>query len=656
MSTAQRQNPFDVHEIRKVLIKALDANTAVACSQLSTAWAVDIAAHLWHTVDLKEHPKMSELDLDYVSRNGRHVRIAKNILKRSQLDIFMDPSVQYLECLTMRIKPKKGYQHQAVELIHRNVQTLKTLELWGTDDQDDPTDFNIETLVSEPSTTASPSPAQEGGQPSDSSSTSLSISSPSTVTQLLITRLTIKNFTMRRGLFEGLLKGCPHLKDIEVRRLIFKDQDTSELQFRHESVSRLASAIEQVFNVGSERAKVPFLAYFPNLEYWDTWSSKYTLDSPTSEEIKTAVQEYCPKVREYLLSDSSNTILEPLLSQTAVEPSLVCFRYKIITPSIILGCVLHKATLTTIRTCDSNTGDWAYKEDAILGQPDPFEDAWMVHLVMSNCSKLTHVILPEHEMEMQMIEHFPWTCMDLQELRIRVKGLNTKAWILKAIKKWSKAYYAKNNASLSEVPTLESEKNKLVEDAKDKGHKEADIIQEATTTTGSITSSASQEQVPEATTVTSIENESAPAPTTITVESQTTSDTASTPAETAQAEAQVVTNDPVPAVAEAVSIPTDTNPATVNNAAPDEEQTQVISPEEAAQIAEAAAELEADAEAAANEEEVEEEEQAREELTEEEREAIEDARKEVLIDQVVEHLLKFEKLKTLSLGYGIWRV
>ncbi|KAF9169247.1 hypothetical protein BGX21_010747 [Mortierella sp. AD011] len=52
------------------------------------------------------------------------------------------------------------------------------------------------------------------------------------------------------------------------------------------------------------------------------------------------------------------------------------------------------------------------------------------------CSRLQVLSLPLVEMDMDIVERMPWTCLDLKELYFRVQGLDNEESILAVVKRW----------------------------------------------------------------------------------------------------------------------------------------------------------------------------------------------------------------------------
>ncbi|KAI1313004.1 hypothetical protein EDD11_002782 [Mortierella claussenii] len=404
------KNPLDVPVIRRRLALFLDSNDAIACTQVCKTWSDDFAARVWHTIDVKEQTKIKELNRRIVAKNGHHIRVIKNIKKRSELGIFQHASVCNVESLTIRLKPKHGYQQQTADLIRQNICTLTKLDLSGDDSKDERTEFVLAEALSAPG--------------ADSS------------TQSVLTKISLRYLRMSRDSFSILLSSCPQLEHLEVRYCTMTDNENAHL-FHHQKLSYLFASIEQVFRSGPEQASsTPLLAHFPSLEAWETWSFEEVLEEPTIDTLRQSIQEHCPRLKKVYTSDSPGAMVHELLTKAFKQLEMVCFIYDSITPVVALGILHHQATLRTLRTYEPSTADWSYHADRVFPLSDNISDGWMVHLMLSRCPMLEIVDLPSHEMDLNMMDRFPWACENLQQLRIRIRGLDTKHLIKAVISKW----------------------------------------------------------------------------------------------------------------------------------------------------------------------------------------------------------------------------
>ncbi|KAF9917047.1 hypothetical protein BX616_002069 [Lobosporangium transversale] len=425
------RNPLDTPEIRVRVVQYLSMEDIINCSQTCKAWNNEFAAHIWHTIDLKSQPKVKELHYKSVAKNGNHIRIIKNIRKRSELVIFQDPRINKLSQLTLRLKTRNGYHHQAAELIRRNLDTLETLDLSGDDTKDERTVFALsETLVP-----------------------------PSSACNYQLTSITLKYMSMTRESFSILLLCCPQLMDVDIRYCTFSGDGGLEL-FQHERMSYLCASIEQVFKPIVDQTSTPLLVHFPNLKTWETWSFEEPLEDPTAQTLKNAILEYCPNIQKLYTNDSSSSVMCELLTKAFQNLTSVRFIYGNITTAVVLGLLLHVNTLTTIQSYDPcDVVNWSYNADEALSISDGFNEGWMIHVLLSRCPHLSVVDLPTHEMDIDMVDRFPWACKDLKRLRVRIRGLDTKELIVAAIDKWRFEHRERQRSALASL--TKTEKNSV---------------------------------------------------------------------------------------------------------------------------------------------------------------------------------------------------
>ncbi|KAF9912335.1 hypothetical protein BX616_010334 [Lobosporangium transversale] len=422
-SVLVNKNPLDLAEIRSQISSFLEPKEALACSHVSTAWSTDFARQVWNTVDLKDRPQFKELDPKIIAKNGHFIRVIRNIKLRSELNLFRHPSVRNLRSLSIQVKDKRGFHQQTTQLIRRNLYTLLNLDISGDDSRDPQTAYALEDALFPPKSLYTPN----------------------------LTKLSIRYMSMARQSLCNILAGCPDLKDIRIRACSFlesNEEGTSHL-FKHQGITHLSASIEQVFTATTEQPDiVPLLIHFPNITTWEVWSSKNFLDDPTPETISAKVQQYCPHIRELHINDTASSIVNSLLVKTFQDLTAVRFHYRHITPAVVLGLLHHKNTLKSVLTFESDSPDNFYHLETVYREEDNFSDAWMIQLLLSSCPYITAVEVPVHEMDMDLVEHFPWICKGLTNLRMRVRGLNTEPMIMAVIKKWRRAAFERRNPGM----------------------------------------------------------------------------------------------------------------------------------------------------------------------------------------------------------------
>ncbi|KAI1310793.1 hypothetical protein EDD11_003670 [Mortierella claussenii] len=568
MST-KRKDHMNLPEVRALVRKALDINTLITCARVNKAWSLDFVPFVWHTIDLKCQVAIKDIEPDIIAKHGHHIRVLKNICKRSDVDLFMTMTqdnknshhhhnnnnhssrtgaVSKLEHLTVHLKPRSGYQQQLVELIHMNIGTLTTLKLWGNENSEEGTAFRLEDAllgkshkvkvvnvhgvdnhhvaatatkadeVTSASASATIDAARDiaiatttaivtaaGTEPDTVTDTthmtavcpvapqSSPVATPSSSTAREAVRdtatatvtkpappplryLSIRHMRMSRACFSRILEGCPNLDSIVIRKTtltdVVQDSEANEGRdrgdhhnypiqlFQHKGITNMWASVEQVFNPSTEgwTTSPCLLVHFPNLDFWETWSSQYNLVNPSAQEMRHLVARYCDRLERFAINDSASSIAQELLIDGIQNPVSSRLRYRGITPMIIYGLLLHQSTLKKIRTYDPDYSHWGYHDDEVPYVDDWLHDSWMIHMLLSRCPKVVGIELPAHIMDMDVVEQFPWACRGLKELRIRIKGLATKELIMKVIIGWARGVHAKRKdatgSSTSSIGTL----------------------------------------------------------------------------------------------------------------------------------------------------------------------------------------------------------
>ncbi|KAF9917445.1 hypothetical protein BX616_000981 [Lobosporangium transversale] len=434
---------MDRSEVRTLVCKALDIDSMIACSQVSRAWSMDFTKRIWRDINLQTHPAFKELDPSIIAKHGHNIRMIKSIEKQSHLDLFRDNSICHLEDLTIQLKPTTRFFSQAFDLIHRNAGTLLVLELNGDIDSDRTAITRIDALV-----------------PTDANTTSK------------LKKLRIKKLSMSREIFSECLSYVPNLQNLRIRECSFTgDGGKDKNFFKHQNVHSLFSSTKQVMDPNilpgdnrEERTKVTsLLVHFPKLKTWDTWHPGNRISDSEAKTIKDEIRRYSPLLKEFLINDCSTDNTEGIANLMLSEPEMICVEIRSIAPSIIKSIILHCQSLVEIRTYDpSLPADWNYRLNTVTEVGDQSPNKWMFHVLLSKCPHLTYVILPAHEMELEYAKQFPWACNGLQDLRVRIRGLDTKELIVAVIKKWARRSYARRRARARQEALLSENSRKAV--------------------------------------------------------------------------------------------------------------------------------------------------------------------------------------------------
>ncbi|KAI1302792.1 hypothetical protein EDD11_005550 [Mortierella claussenii] len=461
---------MDTPEIRTILGKVLDMATMTTCSQLSKAWNEALTPHIWHAIDLKKHREFNELEQECIAKHGHHIRTIHFIQRRSELDMFiMEPSISCLTYLDIMIKAPAGYQKLAIQLIHRNLDTLTELEIYGDNKKSRYTEFALEDAL-----------VPTRGAFSSS------------IFPNKLTKLVFRELSMTRQSFSAVLEACPLLTWLEIRysalyrsmdRHDFTEKDLDEegqepegLFFQHQSVTYLSAPIEQIFKPDPSNPKTAtsLLVHFPKVEIWDTWGS--IDDNPTTnrQTINSTVRMHFPLLKDLVLyayngDEASNILLHAI--NDVVQMRL---RLSSVNPGVILGLLSHQNSMTSLQAIPDDEGEWRYNADQVTDTREDDGD-WMTHVLLSKCARLTMVDLHPFQLDMDMVDQFPWACKGLEELRIRVKGLDTKELIMLVIRKWTLACRARR--STASTARLESKETVVMNDVEEHhGHEKTTVI------------------------------------------------------------------------------------------------------------------------------------------------------------------------------------
>ncbi|KAF9908943.1 hypothetical protein EC991_009243 [Linnemannia zychae] len=139
----------------------------------------------------------------------------------------------------------------------------------------------------------------------------------------------------------------------------------------------------------------------------------------------------------FRFQDDTGAIISEFLLSIVTNPTKLTLLYKHMSMKTITRMLLHRSTLEVVGQFRSQ--DFDFENEAIPPNLDYFHHSGrFIQLIPSVCSQLRVLNLHSHEMDMDIVEMGKWNCEGLQTLRIRVKGLDTKEKILKAIALWRK--------------------------------------------------------------------------------------------------------------------------------------------------------------------------------------------------------------------------
>ncbi|KAF9930120.1 hypothetical protein FBU30_000870 [Linnemannia zychae] len=197
-------------------------------------------------------------------------------------------------------------------------------------------------------------------------------------------------------------------------------EGSATLAFKHMNLKRLEGTISCIFPRNT-----------PSLE---VWTDGIQILLPTSK-IKADIANYCPYLTEYGLRDNDDFIIQ-FCDFIVDHPTHIRFDFDFISTQVIDALLQHRASLKVISLYASNK-KFSYETDNMAEVSAVFrESGHLLQQIPRTCPKLEELDLYLHEMEMKDIEGGEWLCKDLRTLRIRIKGLDTKEKVIKALEMW----------------------------------------------------------------------------------------------------------------------------------------------------------------------------------------------------------------------------
>ncbi|KAF9356264.1 hypothetical protein BGX26_005486 [Mortierella sp. AD094] len=402
------RNPLDLTWIRTRISQYVTLKDALACAVVCRDWTDDFNRHIWHTIDFDVHKEFANLDKATILKHGHRIRIIKNAKEIAQIDVIQHASICRLRSLSMTTGATSCTQSQCYEILRRNNTSLTYIDL-----------FLLGPLGNEPGLVFS-----------------VDTISPSSSTDAMskLTALKLKGLTLTRDAFSSLLRMCPLLKSLDIRYTVLSLAGTTEI-YQHPAVTSLASPIKQAFKPDPEFPDSPSLfTHFPNLEEWKTWITHTSHPEVSMQTIKAETTRCCPLLKSIYTELISTQTVE-LLIKGFEKLKGVCVLHKHISTEMIMAILAHHETLEFIMTYTSFHRFYEY--DGIPPVESHFqENGWVVQTMLRLCPRLTAFQFPLHEMDIDEIEEANWSCDNLEQLHIRIRGLDTNDMINRTFQLW----------------------------------------------------------------------------------------------------------------------------------------------------------------------------------------------------------------------------
>ncbi|KAI8600709.1 hypothetical protein EDD21DRAFT_376395 [Dissophora ornata] len=418
-----RKNPLHIPEIRSRISRLVSVKDAISCVRVSKDWYKDFIFPIWYAVDFKVHTTFDRLSADVIAKHGHHIRIVENLETQPQLNALVHPNIKNVQVLYLTCATSARFRILCMDLVRNNNKSLK--------------DLTFEMDVN----------AKKG----DLSARMISVdafTSHSSVS--LLSSIRLQGVCFSRDSFVSLLRGCPLLTSVDLQQDVAILSGSSNDAFQHTGVTTLIAPIKQVFKLDPESDVSPLgltlLVHFPSLTYWQCYSLETTL-IVSSERIKAETRICCPKVSEIGTWRTPSPVLFDLVANAFNNLEAVTFQYEQLSTDVIVALLFHQTTLQGVSTFWSDN-ESKTEQDDFLSREDPFRvSGRALQLLPRSCPNLAVLSVELHEMDMDFVEE-EWVCRGLQRLRVRIRSLDTKEKVNRALQLWVEGTMKKKQESL----------------------------------------------------------------------------------------------------------------------------------------------------------------------------------------------------------------
>ncbi|KAK3828068.1 MAG: hypothetical protein J3Q66DRAFT_409238 [Benniella sp.] len=463
-------HPLQLPEIRERLSRFIPFEDALACVLVSKAWCQAFTHLLWHTIDFDIHSSFQNLDPDIVAKHGGSIRAVRNLATLQDLVAVDYPSILNLHCLEALVEHGPRSQAYLADILCRNAVSLQELKLH----------------VSQPSSTSVSSPSYISLDVFSRFHANVEIQAESYNScsrTSYLTILDLKRVAMSRRAFSSLLQACPNLLVLKLHgTVLFGHVESSDSYFKHKRYLTIVAPLKQVLELDPEAPKAPsLLIHFPNIRTWRVTSPSLTTRIPLTlaatdrilPTIREAVATHCPLLTSLYL-DCEGPIGARILTSGFENLTGIRIHHTQMSSEMITAILAHQHTLKIIATFIpegnifhsneplpfNNSSQQLLQQQQQQQQDQQQNTDWMWMIIPRCCTNLCMIEWPMYEMNMDDAEKAPWVCKWLGVLRIRIRGLDTKTKIDRAIQLWLKERSNKRKRKWTDAMDMDSSDDK----------------------------------------------------------------------------------------------------------------------------------------------------------------------------------------------------
>ncbi|KAK3828119.1 MAG: hypothetical protein J3Q66DRAFT_409359 [Benniella sp.] len=405
-----KAHPLLLPEVSLHISHFVTLEDAIACARVCKDWNDLFTSVVWRTIDCNATNRTFELDPTAIKKHGHRIRVIKGVWGIHDLKVLQGSNLCKLQSLSMILDGTPSIQAYSFDLLRQNIASLTSVEI----------SVSVEEMWS-----------TKVFFPIDAISTRC----PGNHAALKLTHLKIASLAFTRGGFSSFLRICPALKVLDIMETnLYSDLSFPE-PYQHTGLVQLHTSPQQMLRPDSDSPNEPsLLVHFPKLRKLRIWNPS-DLSQPSPWMIRDEVAQHCPLLKEVLI-DAPATITAELLMNAFMALTHIMVDHDALSMDVVMGVLSHKHTLECVGSFAPFRGYYEQDKIPILVESSGSALGWAMQLVPQDCLKLTTIRFPLFEMDMDDIEKVTWSCSHLEELFIRIRGLDTQERIDRATALW----------------------------------------------------------------------------------------------------------------------------------------------------------------------------------------------------------------------------
>ncbi|KAF9131425.1 hypothetical protein BG015_003852, partial [Linnemannia schmuckeri] len=415
-----QRNPPDLSEIRACVALFLSSKDCLSCMRVSRAWFQDFVRPVWQAIEFHKDNRFRTMDLKVLTKYGHFIKQVRNISSFADLISLQHAKVDSVTSVSLVLIGDWHYRELVADLIRRCKGQITEIEIHCPASKVDTVVeqrkwdrhyFQINTLL------ACPLPAK----------TTSAVGYGLSLEYLDLSRACIT----REG-FSALLQYSPVLRKLKIFQVVVLRYNPSLELFRESSVTSIEAPLDEILQPDPElRSSPTLLIHLPKLQKW-TFTSLERPMSWTNDVLRKEIFDHCPLLKTFQLNKTNTTRSDKfaeLVLKCAQKLESCTFSALNLELSMAFACVNHLDTLTSLTITDT------------VSSEDANAITWVYYLPKL-CPNLKVLSMKDLVLDMKEVEEQPWTCLGLQELRVRFKELENMEEVERCVKQvctWRRA-------------------------------------------------------------------------------------------------------------------------------------------------------------------------------------------------------------------------